>query len=233
MANGGRALFLRDIANVTMDMDDVERISFNALGGADSLVVGDMSGIDVNRVTVNLGSDGASDSLASLVDVLQRWSTDILSTGSTNCCPGLGKRQILSRADVMCSPRTDTAGTPQASRDFVNAHGWTSISASTVRLCRVTPSGWRRGAMYRPGAFRELARDAHGLRQFARRRRRDPYTYRKRRLHSRPVACFKKANSDPAQVERAARTKSARADTVSVGNLIRSYPKAGYAFSTR
>ena len=35
-----------------MDLDDVERITFNALGGADSVVVGDMSGTDVERVTV-------------------------------------------------------------------------------------------------------------------------------------------------------------------------------------
>ena len=35
-ANGGRALFFRNIANVTMDMNDVERIEFNALGGADT-----------------------------------------------------------------------------------------------------------------------------------------------------------------------------------------------------
>ena len=37
--NGGRVLFLRDVANVTMDMDDVERILFAALGGADNIVV--------------------------------------------------------------------------------------------------------------------------------------------------------------------------------------------------
>ncbi len=34
LANGGRALFLRNVANVTMDLNDVETINFNALGGA-------------------------------------------------------------------------------------------------------------------------------------------------------------------------------------------------------
>ena len=43
-ANGGRALFFRDVANVTMDLNDVERIDFRALGGADNIVVGDLSG---------------------------------------------------------------------------------------------------------------------------------------------------------------------------------------------
>ena len=47
VANGGRVLFLRNIANVTMDLDDVEGIDFRALGGADNIVVGDLSGTDV------------------------------------------------------------------------------------------------------------------------------------------------------------------------------------------
>ena len=50
VANGGRVLFLRDVANVTMDLNDVERIDFRALGGADNIVVGDLSGTDVTQV---------------------------------------------------------------------------------------------------------------------------------------------------------------------------------------
>ena len=49
-ANGGHVRFSRDVANVTMDLNDVERIDFNALGGADNIVVGDMSGTDVTQV---------------------------------------------------------------------------------------------------------------------------------------------------------------------------------------
>jgi Ca2+-binding RTX toxin-like protein len=68
VANGGRALFLRDVANVTMDMDDVEQIDFRALGGADNIVVGDLSGTDVNRIDIDLrgpngGGDGAADAV--------------------------------------------------------------------------------------------------------------------------------------------------------------------------
>ena len=37
-ANGGRVRFVRDVANVTMDLNDVETIDFNALGGADTIV---------------------------------------------------------------------------------------------------------------------------------------------------------------------------------------------------
>ncbi len=46
-ANGGRVRFFRNVANVTMDLNDVEGIDFDALGGADTIVVNDLSGTDV------------------------------------------------------------------------------------------------------------------------------------------------------------------------------------------
>ena len=54
-ANGGRVLFTRDVASVTMDLNDVESIDFNALGGADTVVVGDLSGTDATRIALDLG----------------------------------------------------------------------------------------------------------------------------------------------------------------------------------
>ncbi len=67
-ANGGRVRFFRDVANVTMDLDDVEAIDFDALGGADTIVVNDLSGTDVNQVDANLagaggGGDGQPDTV--------------------------------------------------------------------------------------------------------------------------------------------------------------------------
>ena len=68
VANGGRVLFLRDVANVTMDLDDVESIDFRALGGADNIVVGDLSGTDMTEIGLDLrgpngGGDGAADTV--------------------------------------------------------------------------------------------------------------------------------------------------------------------------
>ena len=63
-ANGGRVTFFRDIANVTMDSNDVEHIVFNALGGADTITVNDLSGTDVTEVELNLGVAGAGDGAA-------------------------------------------------------------------------------------------------------------------------------------------------------------------------
>jgi hypothetical protein len=67
-ANGGRVRFSRDIANVTMDLDDVEGIVFHAFGGVDLVTVNDLAGTDVEKVDADLaaqagGADAAADSV--------------------------------------------------------------------------------------------------------------------------------------------------------------------------
>ena len=69
-ANGSHATFFRDVATVTMDLDNVERIQFEALGGADKIVVNDLTGTDVKQVDINLAGalngsagDGAADTV--------------------------------------------------------------------------------------------------------------------------------------------------------------------------
>src|SRR5262245_36740596 len=65
-ANGGHARFTRDVANIVMDLDNVEQIQFNALGGADKITVNNLAATDVKQVSLNLaaaggGDDGATD----------------------------------------------------------------------------------------------------------------------------------------------------------------------------
>ncbi len=70
VANGGRILFFRDVGSVTMDLNDLERIEYRALGGADNIVVGDLSGTDATRVDLDLrGSEGGGDGQADTVTV--------------------------------------------------------------------------------------------------------------------------------------------------------------------
>jgi len=60
-ANGGRVRFLRNIGNITMDLDDVEQIGLAALGGADTLTVHDLSGTDLTELDGDLaGALGGS-----------------------------------------------------------------------------------------------------------------------------------------------------------------------------
>jgi len=69
-ANAGHVRFDRDIATITMDLNDVERVDFNALGGADNIVVGDLTGTDATQVNISLAAalggttgDGAVDTV--------------------------------------------------------------------------------------------------------------------------------------------------------------------------
>jgi Ca2+-binding RTX toxin-like protein len=55
-ANGNRLRFFRTQGTITMDTAGVERVDFNALGGADSVTVNDLSGTDVTNVRVNLAA---------------------------------------------------------------------------------------------------------------------------------------------------------------------------------
>jgi Ca2+-binding RTX toxin-like protein len=79
-ANGGRVRFFRDIANVTMDLNDVEHIEFQALGGADNIVVGDLSGTDVTRIDIDLrGPNGGGDGAADTVTVNGTQGADVFA----------------------------------------------------------------------------------------------------------------------------------------------------------
>jgi Ca2+-binding RTX toxin-like protein len=60
-ANGPRVRFLRNVANIVMDLDDVEQIDANALGGADQLTVNDVRGTDLTAVNTDVASDGLPD----------------------------------------------------------------------------------------------------------------------------------------------------------------------------
>jgi Ca2+-binding RTX toxin-like protein len=69
-ANGGRVLFTRNLGNIVMDLNDVERIDLNALGGADKITVNDLTGTDVVAMNINLAGtiggtagDGQADTI--------------------------------------------------------------------------------------------------------------------------------------------------------------------------
>jgi Ca2+-binding RTX toxin-like protein len=55
-ANGSRLTFFRNPANITMDTAGVERVDFNALGGADSVRINNLKGTDVRQVNVDLAA---------------------------------------------------------------------------------------------------------------------------------------------------------------------------------
>jgi hypothetical protein len=69
-ANGSRLKFFRTQGAITMDTAGVERVDFNALGGADLVTVNDLTGTDVDAVNIELAGalggttgDGAADNV--------------------------------------------------------------------------------------------------------------------------------------------------------------------------
>jgi Ca2+-binding RTX toxin-like protein len=105
-ANGSRVLFTRDIANITMDLNGIERIEFNALGGADKIVVNDLSGTDVKQVAVDLSvqpGSGVGDGAADTVIVNGRDANDhvsIVSDGTAVVVNGLPAQVTVTGAEA-------------------------------------------------------------------------------------------------------------------------------------
>jgi len=69
-AEGHRSVFLRDVANIRMDMSRVERLDLTALGGVDTVTINDMSGTGFRQADVDLsGPTGGGDGQPDVVTV--------------------------------------------------------------------------------------------------------------------------------------------------------------------
>ena len=70
-----------------MDLNGVERIQLNALGGADTITVNDLTGTDVTRVAVDLSAptgSGQGDGQADMVIVNGTAGDDRITVASSN-----------------------------------------------------------------------------------------------------------------------------------------------------
>jgi Ca2+-binding RTX toxin-like protein len=132
-ANGGRLRFTRDVASITMDVNDVERVDFNALGGADTVTVNDLSGTDVTKVNLNLAGTpgGAGDGQADAVIVNGTNGDDVATVvgdGSGVAVSGLAALVNITGAEAANDLLTINA---QAGDDVVQASG---LLAGAIRL---------------------------------------------------------------------------------------------------
>jgi Ca2+-binding RTX toxin-like protein len=133
-ANGGRVRFFRDVANITIDLNDLEVITFNALGGADNIVVNDLFGTDVTDVQLNLGNPlgtSTGDGQADQVTVNGTNGRDgIVITGNNSTAQvlGLSTKVSITGAEAT-NDRLQINGL--AGDDVIDA---TTLSANTIRL---------------------------------------------------------------------------------------------------
>ena len=96
-ANGRRVRFTRDVGGIVMDLDGVEEIDLNALGGADRLTVNDMSGTDVTEVQTDLAGQGVvDDGAADLVVVNGTDRSDLITASGAG-----GKVNVTGLAAIV------------------------------------------------------------------------------------------------------------------------------------
>lgn len=113
-ANGRRAIFFRQPGNVTMDMAGVESVDFNALGGVDSIRVGDLSGTDVTRTNLDLAAaigGSATDLVADRITVNGTDGDDniaVTGNGSGADVSGLASTVSVTHADPFDGLALDT-----------------------------------------------------------------------------------------------------------------------------
>ena len=113
-ADGDRSVFLRDLGNIRMDMDDVEILDLAALGGADTVTINDMSGTGFRNANIDLSAAGVGDAAADLRDGER--------LGAVRAHPGHCRPAL--RLTSMASARTRTslaARPPTSSRSTAGA----------------------------------------------------------------------------------------------------------------
>ena len=129
-ANGGRVRFTRNLANIVMDLNDVESIDVKAFGGVDLVTVNDLSGTDVDDVQADLAAvGGGNDVAADNVVVNATNGDDVVSvsgSGPTAQVNGLAARVSLSGAIAGSDRVTVNA---LAGDDVVDASGLAANSA--------------------------------------------------------------------------------------------------------
>jgi Ca2+-binding RTX toxin-like protein len=128
-ANGQRVRLSRDVAAITMDLNDVEFIVARTLGGSDSLVVNDLSGTGVTNVVADLAVGGGDDAQPDTVVVNATNGDDIASI------IGAGPTVQVSGLSALVSVSGAIAGSDRltvnslAGADVLDATGLSANSA--------------------------------------------------------------------------------------------------------
>jgi len=132
-ANGGRARLFRDVGNIVMDLNSVEKIQLNAVGGADTITVNDLSGTGVTQVAINLGAtpgatggDGQRDTV--IVNGTQTADQiSVVNSGGSIMVKGLAAQVSVANAEAGDSLVVNGLG----GDDVINA---SAIKAGQVQL---------------------------------------------------------------------------------------------------
>ena len=129
-ANGQRVRFVRDVASITMDLNDVESIAVRTLGGADNLVVNDLSGTDLVNIAADLSATGGGgDGQPDNVRVNATNGDDVVSvTGAGPNAQVSGLSALVSASGAVAGSNRLTVNT-LAGDDVADASGLAADSA--------------------------------------------------------------------------------------------------------
>jgi Ca2+-binding RTX toxin-like protein len=129
-ANGQRVRFSRNVATITMDLNDVESIVAKTLGGSDNLVVNDLTGTDVTNVVADLAATGGGDDGAPDNVIANGTNGDdvVTVTGAGPNAQVSGLRALVSVSGAIAGSDRLTVNA-QAGADVVDATGLSATSA--------------------------------------------------------------------------------------------------------
>jgi Ca2+-binding RTX toxin-like protein len=95
-ANGSHAEFVRDVAAVDEDMNNIEKFDLTTLGGPDQVTINDLTGTTIRKVHVDLtGADGMGDQQPDVVTVNGTNEADdiaLIENGNSVAVKGLTAR---------------------------------------------------------------------------------------------------------------------------------------------
>jgi hypothetical protein len=112
-AQGGTAVFLRSPGSVRMDLTGVERLHVDALGGADTVTLGDVTGTGLDETSVDLSVAGAPDTRADTVVGAGTDRDDDVAIGTDGGAVdvrGLQPTTTISGSNALDRLRVDTLG---------------------------------------------------------------------------------------------------------------------------
>lgn len=149
-ANGTGSLLTRDVANIVMNMQGVQTVDINALGGADTLTIDPLNGTGVAQVNIDLSSppgsgtgDGAADSVV-INGTAAADTFNIAANGSAVEVSGLGTLVHVTGGELA----NDRIAVNGVGGDTVNVNGTAGpdlmqiLPSPATNYARVVVSGY-------------------------------------------------------------------------------------------
>ncbi|HEY1369288.1 MAG TPA: hypothetical protein VGF23_19340, partial [Gaiellaceae bacterium] len=146
-ANGSRVRFARNVGSIVMDLNDIERLNVHALGGADNMVVNDLTGTGVKTVDadLNAGGGGGTDGAADTVTAVGTDGPDNVKVSAPGCfatVSGLSAQVLVEGADsaqdnvnvaALGGDDTITSGREVCGPEAINVDGGAGNDVATYK----------------------------------------------------------------------------------------------------